>query len=106
MQLGIFAKTFEGVTPLDSLSQASGAGYRCVQYNMACSGLAAMPDTISVDDATAVALAARTNGMQIAAVSGTYNMIHPDTAVRERGHARLAVLASRCKAMGGYLDAT
>ena len=99
MQLGIFAKTFDGATPLDCLSQASGAGYMGVQYNMACSGLAAMPDRISVEDAIGIALAAQTCGMQIAAVSGTYNMIHPDTAVREKGHVRLAVMASRCKAM-------
>ena len=48
----------------------------------------------------AVASAAQTCGVSIAAVSGTYNMIHPNPAVRDQGQARLEVLASRCKAMG------
>jgi sugar phosphate isomerase/epimerase len=100
MQRGIFAKTFEGQDPLTVMGAAAQAGYSCVQYNMACSGLAAMPDTISEAEALAVTAAAQSHGVSVCAVSGTYNMIHPDVAVRERGLARLSVLASRCKAMG------
>jgi len=59
-----------------------------VQYNMACSGLPSMPEVIPEDVAEAVAAAAQASGIRLAAVSGTYNMIHPDPAVRERGHAR------------------
>lgn len=40
--------------------------------------------------------AAATAGVEIVAVSGTYNMIHPDPAVRHAGHRRLAILAERC----------
>jgi sugar phosphate isomerase/epimerase len=100
MQLGIFAKTFEGNEPAVVTAAAAKAGFSCVQYNMACSGLASMPDSISQAQAVAVADAARVNGVSIAAVSGTYNMIHPDVAVRNTGLARLDVLASRCHAMG------
>ena len=99
MQLGIFAKTFEGKTAGTVLSAAAAAGYSAAQYNMACSGLASMPDHISAAQAGDVAEAARAYDVLIAAVSGTYNMIHPDMAVRDKGHARLEVLASRCKAM-------
>ena len=38
--------------------------------------------------------------MEIAAVSGTYNMIHPDREVRQAGLHHLRVLASACKGMG------
>ena len=100
MRLGIFAKTFAGQDPNSVLSAAGRAGYACVQYNMACSGLPAMPDAISGNEANAIALAARQHGTSIAAVSGTYNMIHPDHRVRETGLVRLRVLAARCKAMG------
>lgn len=103
MYLGIFAKTFDGVTPRANLAAAAGAGYAAVQYNMACSGLASMPDLMSVENALDVAAAAKACNVQIAAVSGTYNMIHPNKAVREKGHARLAVLAAHCKAMGAPL---
>ena len=59
-----------------------------------------MPDAIAPEVAAAVANAARAQGVQITAVSGTYNMIHPDAAVRSAGHARLEVLAAACAAMG------
>jgi sugar phosphate isomerase/epimerase len=103
MQLGIFAKTFEGKDPATVMAQAKAAGFSLVQYNMACSGLAAMPDAISDAQVLDVAHAAQVHGVTICAVSGTYNMIHPDIAVRERGLARLDVLAAGCHGMGTRL---
>lgn len=103
MKLGIFAKTFEGTQPGPVLKAVAGAGFVCAQYNMACSGLASMPDVIDEGQAGAIAGAAHKAGIEIAAVSGTYNMIHPDRAVREAGHRRLAVLAERSHAMSTRL---
>lgn len=100
MRLGIFAKTFAGADPASVLEQAKSAGFAAVQYNMACSGLPAMPDDIGQDVAQAVRDAAQANGLAIAAVSGTYNMIHPDPAVRAEGLRRLEVLAAACASMG------
>ncbi|MDZ4086380.1 MAG: sugar phosphate isomerase/epimerase [Tabrizicola sp.] len=100
MRLGIFAKTFAGTDPLTVLQAARAAGYRTVQYNMACSGLPAMPDALTQDQAAAVAQASATSGLAIAAVSGTYNMIHPDPAVRSTGLRRLGVLIDHAAAMG------
>jgi sugar phosphate isomerase/epimerase len=103
MQLGIFAKTFEGKAPAMVIAQAKAAGFSTVQYNMACSGLAAMPDVISDAQVLEVAAAARIIGVSVCAVSGTYNMIHPDVAVREKGLERLHVLAARCHGLGTRL---
>lgn len=103
MKLGIFAKTFEGHQPSTVLKAVAAAGYTSAQYNMACSGLSAMPDAIGDAAAGAVSDAAREAGVELAAVSGTYNMIHPDRSVREAGHQRLAVLAGRCHAMSTRL---
>jgi sugar phosphate isomerase/epimerase len=100
MRLGIFAKTFAGSDPLTVLQAAKGAGYASVQYNMACSGLPAMPDTLSDAQVAAVAQASAASGVAIAAVSGTYNMIHPDPAVRATGLRRLGVLIDQAAAMG------
>jgi sugar phosphate isomerase/epimerase len=100
MQLGIFAKTFEGRDPSVVIAAAKAAGFLTVQYNMACSGSPSMPDAISETQALDVADAARANGVSVCAVSGTYNMIHPDVAVRDKGLARLEVLAARCRQMG------
>lgn len=99
MKLGIFAKTFEGTDPGAVVRSVADAGFTCAQYNMACSGLASMPDEITEHQAHAVAAAAKSSGVEIVAVSGTYNMIHPDLAMREAGHRRLAVLVERCADM-------
>jgi sugar phosphate isomerase/epimerase len=100
IQLGIFAKTFAGQDPATVLAAAKAAGFSTVQYNMACSGLASMPDAFAPNVAQAVAQAGRATGIAIAALSGTYNMIHPDLAQRRKGHARLKLMAARCAAMG------
>jgi sugar phosphate isomerase/epimerase len=99
MRLGIFAKTFPGTSPDAVLSASSAAGFTVAQYNMACSGLAAMPDKIPHDVPRAVAAAAAATGIEIVAVSGTYNMIHPDPLARLQGHARLSVLAAAAAAL-------
>lgn len=100
MRLGIFAKTFAGSDPGTVLAASKAAGFACVQYNMACSGLAAMPDALSAQDVAAVSAARGASGVAIAAVSGTYNMIHPDPAMRAKGLARLEVLLRHAAAMG------
>lgn len=103
MKIGIFAKTFSGSDPDLVLGQCRTAGFEGVQYNMACSGLASMPDEIPVEAAEAVARASSVTGQAVFAVSGTYNMIHPDPAVRRDGERRLSVIAGACKAMGAPL---
>ncbi|MGO6697100.1 sugar phosphate isomerase/epimerase family protein [Rhizobium johnstonii] len=103
MKLGIFAKTFEGTEPATVLNSVAGAGFNCAQYNMACSGLAPMPEIITEAQARAVGEAARSSGVEIVAVSGTFNMIHPYPAVREAGLRRLATLAERCAGMSTTL---
>jgi sugar phosphate isomerase/epimerase len=103
MKLGIFAKTFEGSDPQTVLEAVAAAGFSCAQYNMACSGLPSMPEEISADVARAVANASKSTGIEIVAVSGTYNMIHPDIGIRKSGHRKLAVLAARCADMGTRL---
>ncbi len=100
MQIGVFAKTFAGSDPATVLAAARAAGYRSVQYNMACSGLPSMPDTITREIAAEVVNASRNSGVKIAAVSGTYNMIHPDLAQRALGQTRLAVLIKAASALG------
>jgi sugar phosphate isomerase/epimerase len=93
MQLGIFAKTFEGQSATEVLPQVKAAGFVTAQYNMACSGLPSLPD--EVDDGVVIQIteAVKETGISLCALSATYNMIHPDPAVREKGHNHLHVLA-------------
>jgi len=99
MQLGIFAKTFAGVTPGEVLPAVAAAGFSAAQYNMACSGLPSMPDAIPASALIDIATAAGSAEVAIVALSGTYNMIHPEPERREQGHRRLEILAIAAAAL-------
>ena len=92
MQLGIFAKTFEGKSAAEVLPQVKAAGFATAQYNMACSGLPSLPDEIEDGVVAKIGVAARESSVSLCALSSTYNMIHPDPLVREKGHGALRAL--------------
>lgn len=100
MNLGIFAKTFTRPTLAGVLDAVQAHGLSVIQFNMVCAGLPALPDEI--DPALAAQIKAEITARQLtmAAVSGTYNMIHPDPAERQAGLRRLSVLAAACRPMG------
>lgn len=103
MKLGVFAKTFAGTHPDIVLAAAHNAGFSTVQYNMACSGLSSLPEKIAPATAQEARAAASRHGVSIAAVSATYNMIHPDLAVRQAGRRAFAAIAGAAVAMGTRL---
>jgi sugar phosphate isomerase/epimerase len=93
MQLGIFAKTFEGKSPAEVLPQVKAAGFVTAQYNMACSGLPSLPDSIGKEVTDGIRAAMAQSDISLCALSATYNMIHPDTSMREKGLGSLRLLA-------------
>src|SRR5256885_1183532 len=100
MQLGIFARTFPRPTLEETFDAVVAHKLHCVQFNMACVALPTLPDYIESDVITRIHKEATSRQISIAAVSGTYNMIHPDPKQRQKGLRRLRVLASACKLMG------
>lgn len=100
MQLGIFAKTFPGTDPELVLSQVRESGFATAHFNFACAGLASMPDGVSPEVISAIATASRATGIPLAAVSGTYNMAHPDKSVRDKGLQQLRVVIEAAAALG------
>ncbi|CDX33671.1 Sugar phosphate isomerase/epimerase [Mesorhizobium plurifarium] len=100
MYPAIFARTY----PLGSVGQLLSAiardGYEGMQFNLSCLGLASLPDTIPTGDLTAFAEAARERGLAIAGLSGTYNMAHPDGALRRAARARFANVVAAAPLLG------
>jgi sugar phosphate isomerase/epimerase len=92
MQIGIFAKTFAGTDPLAVLSAVVASGYTATQFNLACCGLPSMPDAVPDSTVAAIRTAAETNGVSLVALSGTYNMAHPEHSVRDTGLRQLEVV--------------
>lgn len=99
MQIGVFAKIFQRPSVEDTLDAVGSHDLNVAQFNMSCVGLPSMPDAIPSDRARRVGDAAAEREVEIVAVSGTFNMIHPDVERREEGLRRLEVLAEACEVM-------
>ena len=103
MKVGVFAKTFEGEDPDTVLTACKAAGFDAVQYNMSCSGLAPLPGSISDEIADQIGVASDRAGVTVAAVSATYNMVHPDEAQRRAGRRGFRAIAAAAGRMGTNL---
>ena len=103
MEIGIFARTFEEPTLAAVLDSVAAHGIRHIQLNTSCMGLSDMPDGL---DSAACEQARReidARNIEVASLSATYNMIHPDPAARAQGMRRLGILASRAAELGTNL---
>ena len=90
MELGIFAKTFSRPSLGETLDAVADSGLQTMQFNMALTGGPSLPEA----DPRRARRAdprrrRRSRGLRMAAVSGTYNMAHPDPDVRADGLRRL-----------------
>lgn len=92
MQIGVFAKTFPGSEPAGVLAAVRDAGFAVAQFNLACAGLPSMPDAVPEEAIHAIAAASNASRIALVALSGTYNMAHPDRAMRDDGLRRLGVV--------------
>ena len=100
MRLGIFARTFARSSPEEVFDALVGYGLGETQFNMSVAGLSPLSDEIAPALADRVRVAAAERRISLAAVSGTFNMIHPDIGVRRDGLRRLGVLAGACERLG------
>lgn len=100
MELGIFSKTFARPSLEQVLDAVVEHNFRSIQFDMSCAGLPDCPDEIDAEAAWRIKQAAQSRGIQIAAVSGTFNMAHPDATHRENGVRGLGTLAAACADIG------
>ena len=100
MQVGIFAKTFPRPTLDESLDAAASSGVEAIQFNLALTGGPSLPEAVPAGLAAHVKAATGARALDMAAVSGTYNMAHPDAAVRADGRQRIAAIIAAAPALG------
>ncbi len=98
--IGIFSRTFPRPTLEGVLDAVVAHGVGVVQFNLSCAGLPNMPAAIDPAEAAHIRAAFEARGLTMAAVSGTFNMIHPDPAQHRDGLRRLEVLAAACAGLG------
>ena len=103
MQLGIFAKTFRRPRLALTLDAVRDYGLNVIQFNLESAGIDPMPSEIPGGLPALIRSETRARAIEIAALSGTFNMIHPDSAVVAQGLASLELLASAAGLMGARL---
>jgi sugar phosphate isomerase/epimerase len=83
VELGVFSRTyqFDGVDRI--FAQSVRDGFRSIQFNFSSAGLPSLPTDWPEDVVTGVMASAIQSGVTICALSGTYNMAHPDAARRQ-----------------------
>lgn len=101
MRAGIFAKTFAGGSLEEALDAIAASGLRAIQFNLALTGGPSLPDAPLAPELTRrVRDAVAARGLETVAVSGTFNMAHPDHDVRGHGLDALARLIAAAPSLG------
>lgn len=82
MELGVFSRTY--APGMDRIcAQASRDGFQAIQFNFSSAGLPSLPTQWPGDVIQDVMASVKHSGLTICALSGTYNMAHPDAAARQ-----------------------
>jgi sugar phosphate isomerase/epimerase len=100
MYTAIFSRTY----PMKDVGSVLGAvasdGYQGIQANLSSAGLASLPDILPPGIGAQFATQARVEGLRIAALSGTYNMAHPDAKVRQASRVGFRNVVTAAREMG------
>ncbi len=94
MRLGTFSKTFPSGDIDDIFAAIRGCGYTATQFNFASAGLPALPKKIPGLVVETLRDASARHGIKLAAISATFNMVHPDANIIRDGLQSLEVLAA------------
>lgn len=100
MEIGIFSKTFARPTLGAVLDAVADHEVYAVQFNMSCAGAGEMPAVIDPALRATIRQELAARKITMAAISGTFNMIHPNVVERQDGLRRLRTLAAACHDLG------
>ncbi len=100
MRHGIFETVFRRSTLAESLDAVVAQGIHCLQFDLSSAGIAHDASNISEERCRLAAQLLSARGMTMSAVSGTFNMCHPDPLHRARGLESLRAIAAHCRFLG------
>src|SRR5689334_20785117 len=98
MYSAIFSRTYPLTNASDVLAAVAADGYRGTQFNLLSAGLPSLPDQLPDHLAEKIGERARSSNLRLAALSGTYNMAHPNLEARaalRRGFRNVVEAARR-----------
>jgi sugar phosphate isomerase/epimerase len=100
MYSAIFSRTYAMKSIAEVLDAVSADGFTGIQANLSSAGLASLPEELPSGIGVAVGKAAEAHGIRIVALSGTYNMAHPDAAVRHASRVGFRNVVQAAREMG------
>jgi sugar phosphate isomerase/epimerase len=83
VELGIFSRTYQPAGIDRIFTQIAHDGFQTIQFNFSSAGLPSLPKDLPEETIKGVMASAQQCGLTICALSGTYNMAHPDAARRQ-----------------------
>ena len=92
MKLGIFAKTFSRPTVEELFQSIAAYQLHSVQFNLSCAGIDPLPENVPSEVAQRIADSAEEANVELSALSGTFNMAHPDPADRSGNLTKFELL--------------
>jgi sugar phosphate isomerase/epimerase len=99
MDIGIFAKTCHRPTVEELFRAISSHGIDSVQFNLSCVGLETLPAGVSSDLLLRIKSSAKDENIELAAISGTFNMAHPELTIRWEKLKRLEILCEVARSL-------
>jgi sugar phosphate isomerase/epimerase len=100
MRIGIMAKNIAQPTLEQTLDFIQQQGIPCVQFGMSVAGVEELPAQLDPALCQRIRRAFAARGLEMSAISGTFNMIDPDLSARREGLRRLDRLAAACQSLG------
>jgi sugar phosphate isomerase/epimerase len=100
MYAAIFSRTYAMKNVAEVIGAAAVDGYEGIQANLSSAGLVSLPDTVPLGVAVQFRQEARARGIRLAALSGTYNMAHPNAKVRMASRVGFQNVVSAAREMG------
>ena len=100
MQIGIMDGTVVRPTLSETLDAIVDYGMYFMQFGLGRVGLPELPEQIDTELCDQIRKEFDERNINMAAISGTFNMIHPDLQQRADGLRRLRVLVSACGRVG------
>ena len=83
MDLGVFSRTYHPVGIDRICAQIARDGFQAIQFNISSAGLPSLPKAWTEAVIQEVMASATHSGLSICALSGTYNMAHPEFTTRQ-----------------------
>ena len=100
MYPAIFSRTYAGKSAGEVFPAVKRDGYAATQMNLSSLGLESLPASLPEGVAEQAGILARATGVRISALSGTYNMAHPDAGYRAAMRPKFKNVLIAAKALG------